>query len=98
MESETTCVPGPTRAPTGEVPKRPMLSGGTANAAGFTHLLMLLFVEYIGTPGTMSARGSPPTAVLAKLVPEGSAPGANTERYGPVWNMSLPATSHPPTS
>src|SRR6059036_223786 len=98
MESETTCVPGPTTGPTGEVPKRPMLSGGSANAAGFTHCLMLLFEGYIGAPATMSARGSPPTAVLAKLVPDGSVPGANTERYGPVWNISLPATSQPPTT
>src|SRR6266516_4351300 len=98
MESETTCVPGPTTAPTGDVAKRPMLFGGTANAAGFIHRLMLLFVGYIGTPGTMSARGSPPTAVFEKLVPEGSDPGANTGRYGPVWHISLPATSHPPTT
>src|ERR1051326_7154718 len=96
MESDTTCVPGPTTLPTCELPKRPMLSGGNANAAGFTQLWMSLFVGYIETPGTLSARGSPPLLELTKFVPDGSVPGAVTDRYGPVWNISLPATSHPP--
>src|ERR1700676_1473760 len=85
---EKTCEPGPSRMPTPQLPKRPMLLAGMAKALEF---------ENDGLP-TQSGRWVEVTPRTSTPVPEGSVPLKVGVRYGPDCASSMAATLQPPTN
>src|SRR5260370_40513912 len=86
--AENTVVPDPSRMPTPQFPKRPMLLAGMAKP---------LMLASDGVP-TQSGRCVEVTPRTSTPVPEGSVPLKVGVRYGPDWASRMPATLHPPTT
>jgi hypothetical protein len=93
---EKTRVPGPTRKPTGALPKRPMLSAGRANAFAIEVGVGGRIVDVAVADAIRRCVAVKPRTVAP--VPDGSPLAKDGVRNGPDCNSVMPVTSHPPMS